>query len=338
MPRKSCPRLRTVTIKGKEFHQVSVPQPGGGRRLRTFKDGNEAWRFFLAVQGEGEPPGSGKRPLKPRARPMLTRFIAMLVLSVALGVRGQDALTPITYTFGLEHVTIHGRITGIVDGDTINALILGKQQIRVRIAFIDAPEKGQAFGQRAKQAMSELVFGKDVKLRPHTIDRHGRLVARVLIDNQDAGLELLKRGLSWVYEKYVTEAPAEIQTSYRAAQATAQSDRLGLWQDPDPVPPWEWRKEKRATSRFQSVSSLSIGCCSTIAAFCRPPLKVTLPPANLPKNQRIGLRTDPEPVLPWEAASKMTDVLSPHSDKAGIDILRGVRGFFQRRSKHRITV
>jgi micrococcal nuclease len=132
---------------------------------------------------------------------MLTRLIALIVLSGALGVVGQDEPQPATYTFGLEHVSIHGRITGIVDGDTINVRILGKQQIRVRIAFIDAPEKGQAFGQRAKQAMSELLFGKDVKLRPHTIDRYGRLVARVLVDNQDAGFELLKQGLCWVYER-----------------------------------------------------------------------------------------------------------------------------------------
>ena len=100
---------------------------------------------------------------------MLTRFITLLVLLGALGVFGQEVPTPVTYTFGLEHAAIHGRITGIVD--TINVLILGKQHIRVRLAFVDAPERGQAFGQRAKQAKSELVFGKDVKLRPHTIDR-----------------------------------------------------------------------------------------------------------------------------------------------------------------------
>ena len=94
---------------------------------------------------------------------MLTRLIALLVFSGALGVLGQDALTPATYTFGLEHVCIHGRITGVVDGDTINVLIQAKQHIRVRLAFVDAPEKGQAFGQRAKEAMSELVFGKDVE-------------------------------------------------------------------------------------------------------------------------------------------------------------------------------
>jgi endonuclease YncB( thermonuclease family) len=90
--------------------------------------------------------------------------------------------------------------------------------------------------------MSELVFGKDVKLLPHTIDRYGRLVAQVLVGNQDAGLELLKQGLCWIYEKYIPQATIDIEASYRAAQATAQSDKLGLWQDPAPVPPWEWRK------------------------------------------------------------------------------------------------
>ena len=69
---------------------------------------------------------------------------------VPLGVLGQDAPEPVIYTLGLEHVAIHGRITGIVDGDTINVLILRQAKIRVRLAFVDAPEKGQAFSQRAK--------------------------------------------------------------------------------------------------------------------------------------------------------------------------------------------
>jgi endonuclease YncB( thermonuclease family) len=135
---------------------------------------------------------------------MLTRLITLLILSSALGVLAQDAPTPVTYTFGLEHVARHGRVTGVVDGDTINVLIMAKRQIRVQIAFIDAPEKGQAFGQRAKAAMSELVFGKDVKLRPHSIDRYGHLVARVVVDGQHAGLQRLKQGLCWVYEKSVS--------------------------------------------------------------------------------------------------------------------------------------
>src|SRR6516162_3188948 len=100
-----------------------------------------------------------------------------------------------------EQPPLHGRCVGVADGDTIRVLSGDNQQIRVRFAFIDAPEKGQPFGQRAKQAMSELVFGKDVKLRPHAVDRYGRLVARVIVDAQDAGLELLKQGLCWGVRK-----------------------------------------------------------------------------------------------------------------------------------------
>jgi len=76
----------------------------------------------------------------------------------------------------------------------------------------------------------------------------------VLIDGQDAGPELIKQGLCWVYEKYLGEASGEIQTTYRDAQDAAQAERAGLWQEPDPVPPWEWRKEKRV--RLEGASSL----------------------------------------------------------------------------------
>src|SRR5262245_59085812 len=136
---------------------------------------------------------------------MLTRLIALLILSVALAVLGQDRLEATSYTRGLEQEPVHGRTIGVVDGDTIRVLSAERQQIRVRIAFIDAPEKGQPFGQRAKAAMSELVFDKE-------------------IDGQDAGLELLKAGLCWVYDKYIGRARIDIEAGYRAAQAVAQSD------------------------------------------------------------------------------------------------------------------
>jgi endonuclease YncB( thermonuclease family) len=81
----------------------------------------------------------------------------------------------------LEQEAVSGRCIGVTDGDTIRVLTAANQQIQVRLAFIDAPEEGQAFGQRAKQAMSELVFGKALELRLHTIDRSGRMVARVFV-------------------------------------------------------------------------------------------------------------------------------------------------------------
>ena len=115
-------------------------------------------------------------------------------------------------------------------------------QLKIRVAFIDAPELGQAFGYKAKQAMSALVFGKDVELVPHTIDRYGRTVALVFVDGRDAGLELIKEGLAWAYEHYLPEASPEIQTQYLATERAARVSRLGLWADNDPVPPWEWRR------------------------------------------------------------------------------------------------
>ena len=90
--------------------------------------------------------------------------------------------------------------------------------------------------------MSDLVFGKDVELQAHSIDRYGRLIARVFVDGEDADLELLRQGLCWAYEKYVGEASDEIQARYRDAEDAAQVQRAGLWRDPDPVPPWEWRR------------------------------------------------------------------------------------------------
>jgi endonuclease YncB( thermonuclease family) len=90
--------------------------------------------------------------------------------------------------------------------------------------------------------LSDLVFGKDVELQAHSIDRYGRLIARVFVDGEDADLELLRQGLCWAYEKYVGEASDEIQARYRDAEDAAQVQRAGLWRDPDPVPPWEWRR------------------------------------------------------------------------------------------------
>jgi endonuclease YncB( thermonuclease family) len=141
---------------------------------------------------------------------------------------------------------IHGRAIGISDGDTIKVCTAEHQLLRIRLSWIDAPEMGQAFGNNAKQAMSALVFGKDVELRPHAIDRYGRLVAMVFVDGRDTGLELIRQGLAWAYEYYLTrEGTAELQQSYTMAETAARVSRIGLWQDNDPVPPWEWRKAER---------------------------------------------------------------------------------------------
>ena len=126
------------------------------------------------------------------------------------------------------------------------AFLPSNTQIKIRIAFLDAPELGQPFGYRAKQTMSDLVFAKSVLFYPHAIDRYGRTVAQVVVDGTDAGLELLGQGLCWIYSRYIEEARPEIQASYRKAQTEARAHRRGLWSDTrEPAPPWEWRHSKK---------------------------------------------------------------------------------------------
>jgi endonuclease YncB( thermonuclease family) len=142
-----------------------------------------------------------------------------------------------------QEPVIHARCIGIHDGDTITVLVEGSQQLKIRLGFIDAPELGQAFGQRAKHAMTELVFGKDVELRVYGLDKYGRTLATVFVDGKDVCLEEVRRGYAWVYQRYIGQAPADILASYQQAEIEARAQRCGLWQqqNPVPVPPWEWR-------------------------------------------------------------------------------------------------
>ena len=124
----------------------------------------------------------------------------------------------------------------------------------MRIAFCDAPEKLQAFGTRAKQAMSELAFGKEIELRKHAIDRYGRTVAQVFVDGKDVGLEMLRQGFAWVYDRYITEASTEVQETYRKAQEEAKAEQRGLWSDPNSIPPWIFRNLAKANEQ-QTIAS-----------------------------------------------------------------------------------
>ena len=119
------------------------------------------------------------------------------------------------HTYGLdrEQEPVRGRCVAVIGGDTIRVLTADQQLLRVRLAFIDAPKRRQAFGIRAKQAMSDLVFGHEVTLYPHSIDRYGRTVAIVYADDKDVGLEMLKAGLAWPYYRYLLQAPASAQES-----------------------------------------------------------------------------------------------------------------------------
>lgn len=131
------------------------------------------------------------------------------------------------------------KVIGVTDGDTLTVLCADSEQVKVRLAEIDAPEKKQPFGTRSKQALSDLCFGKQAEVVPQTRDRYGRTVARVRCDGLDASEQMVHGGMAWVYDRYVTDR------ALYALQDDARSAHLGLWAEKDPAPPWEWRKSRR---------------------------------------------------------------------------------------------
>ena len=147
--------------------------------------------------------------------------------------------------------TLVGVVVGVSDGDTITVLDAERQQHKVRLGGIDAPEKAQPFGQRSKENLSRLVFKKDVAVDWTKRDRYGRIVGKVMVQPSDcptcpktldAGQAQLSVGMAWWYRKYAKEQPPEDRGRYEFEEQEAKARRVGLWQDPDPVPPWEWRR------------------------------------------------------------------------------------------------
>lgn len=153
---------------------------------------------------------------------------------------------------------LFGKVVGVADGDTVTILEESDQQHKVRLAGIDAPERRQAYGDRAKQHLSSLVYGKTVVVVWDKRDRYGRIVGRVLARDCsgltcrysiDAGLEQIKAGLAWHYKQYEKEqAPAE-RMRYAALEQEARTRREGLWHDAGPVPPWEYRHHSGPSDR-----------------------------------------------------------------------------------------
>jgi endonuclease YncB( thermonuclease family) len=131
-------------------------------------------------------------------------------------------------------------VVSVLDGDTIEVLHNTHPE-RVRLSSIDCPERGQAYGQKAKHAASALVFGKEVTLQTHGKDKYGRTLADVLLpDGTNDNNELVKDGWCWWYRKY---APGD--TQLEGLEKSARDAKKGLWQDPAPVPPWVYRKAIR---------------------------------------------------------------------------------------------
>ena len=150
---------------------------------------------------------------------------------------------------------IEGRVVGVHDGDTVTLLLGGNQQLKIRLAQIDAPELDQAFGQQSKQSLSDMVFNKTIKVEKETIDKYGRTVGTLIVDSLDANKEQVKRGMAWVYKQYLHD------NSLLSVEQSARQTRIGLWADANPIAPWDYRhggKQKNVTqSTTATVESIN---------------------------------------------------------------------------------
>lgn len=146
------------------------------------------------------------------------------------------------YAGGVQAQTISGFVTAITDGDTLFLLDAQKQQHKIRIAGIDAPEKVQAFGSKSTANLGRLAFNKNAVAECPKTDRYGRLVCKVTVAGQDVGLQQVADGMAWWFRKYSKEQSPQDQADYEQAETWAKVRRQGLWNDVNPTPPWEWRR------------------------------------------------------------------------------------------------
>ena len=176
---------------------------------------------------------------------MLIRWHFTVILLLAL----TSCITAPTRSDSVIRI-VEGKVTKVADGDTITVLDSNKEQHRIRLAGIDAPEKGQPFGDASRKMLGELVAGKEVRIEFEKYDRYGRIVGKVWVTpidcpscdkTLDVGLAQITSGMAWWYRKYAHEQSTEDQGRYEFAEKEAKAKNIGLWQDRNPVPPWEFR-------------------------------------------------------------------------------------------------
>jgi len=182
-------------------------------------------------------------------RTFLWLVICALVVPVSCAKRKEQKPQLPAVTVEANRQTLNGRVVAIADGDTVTVLDSSDTQHRIRLEGIDAPEAHQAFGSRSKQHLSDLIYGKDVTVSYYKTDQYGRLVGKILLDGTDINLAQVTAGMAWHYKEYEREQTPADRELYAKAEDDARAARRGLWIDPDPVEPSQFRREQREERR-----------------------------------------------------------------------------------------
>lgn len=134
---------------------------------------------------------------------------------------------------------LQGKVVSVADGDTLRMVVDGRE-VTVRLEGIDAPERRQAFGNRSRGALAEMVAQRNVSVLSLGLDQFGRTLGIVTVDGENINARLVAEGWAWRYKHSRDEELARLE-------AEARRERRGLWEDRDPVPPWEFRARERET-------------------------------------------------------------------------------------------
>ena len=154
---------------------------------------------------------------------------------------------------------VDGHVVRVLDGDSLLVRFPGAGVRGVRIAGIDAPEKGQPYADVSRRALLERLDDREVRVDVIKTDPFDRLVGRVLVAGRDAGLAQLRAGLAWHFTRYDADLKPALRRRYAQAEHQARLRGLGLWRDPDPLPPWEHRVRDRGVSPRTPSSASGAG-------------------------------------------------------------------------------
>lgn len=177
----------------------------------------------------------------------LKKIIALLALGATLwgGLQAQNEIRT-TKKGHYQAETIMGRVIRVSDGDTLVLLSEAKEEIKVRMNFIDTPETAQAYGQKATMALTNLVKNQVVRLDSQEVDRYGRVLGTIFLKNQNINYQMVVDGHAWHYVQYAKKSQSSADFArYAEAELNARVTKKGLWSDENPQAPWLFRQKKR---------------------------------------------------------------------------------------------
>jgi endonuclease YncB( thermonuclease family) len=195
--------------------------------------------------------------------------------------------------------TLSGKVVDVADGDTITIVDRRKVMHLIRMVGIDAPEKFQEFGDKARQYLSDLVFGKTVRVEGTSYDRFGRLRGKVLLNGRDMNLELVIAGFAWHFTETAAEQSDRDRQVYESAELIARRSKFNIWSAAKPVPPWQYKTAPDAAAKQQTtapaiqettapIASATNGQAASQTTLVKP--DVSFRTLSLPAGKIIGNR------------------------------------------------